>query len=349
MRKELKTKAKTALKGNLGKAVAVTLLPVALVLLVYLIQGLVSFITSYMLVTDVLVQPFTFNDLFTLPVWSYVISGSGCVVIFLLLTPIDLGTKRWYFKFFEKNIPVQTETVPDRLLNLHFKDIGENGVFAASETVEEGDDRSDEEDTIVFTPIEKQPQIPEETSQYAEPPAVGEVFELFAKAKYYFGAIWLKTLIFIRSLLWMLLFSLPALALMAVHFYLTGAFAEGLSLNFIYDEKALYLIPAFSLLVLSLFICSVFLLRYFAAPYIWSGAKGNAEHSISASKAIKLSVNTMKGRKLKFIGNVISFFGWGVLSLSIFPLLYTVPYFNMFLAAFVHESLELAAVAEENE
>jgi len=349
MRKELKTSAKNALKGNLGKAVAVTLLPAALVMLIYLIQSLISYITGYQLVSDMFYAPFKFRDILSMPVWSYVISGGGAVVLFFLLEPIILGTKRWYFKFFEKNIPVQTETVPDRLLNLHFKDIGENGVFAASETVEEGDDRSDEEDTIVFTPIEKQPQIPEETSQYAEPPAVGEVFELFAKAKYYFGAIWLKTLIFIRSLLWMLLFSLPALALMAVHFYLTGAFAEGLSLNFIYDEKALYLIPAFSLLVLSLFICSVFLLRYFAAPYIWAGERGSSENPITISKAIKLSIKAMSGRKLKLIGSAISFFGWGVLSLFMFPLLYTVPYFNMFLAAFVHESLELAAVAEENE
>lgn len=351
MRKNIKETARKALKGNMGKAAAITLLPAAVFLLIVLIQALLAIIFEYPLVMDILTECTSFDQIKQTPLSSWLTALGGILAAGVFLLPLNLGVKRWYYQLFpteKKKQPTAASKSDIAALNIHFKDIGDLRDAADCETY------CDENPTITFEPpytaetnvTDSSPVLPIENSAEDAPPspAFGEIFNFFAGAKNYFGSIWFQISLGIRCAVWFLLFSLPGAAILGVQLYLLGAFSKGFTLPEVLGNDYLLLIPAVALLVFSWIICGIFLLRYFAAPYFWTSSRENMDTKLTPSAAMKESVKVMNGRKLKLLGYVFTFAGWGLLLVFILPALYVIPYYQAFLAAFVSQ----ATADEEN-
>ena len=66
----------------------------------------------------------------------------------------------------------------------------------------------------------------------------------------------------------------------------------------------------------------ILLLRYFAAPVLMIN-----DRTLSPQEALDLSVIISKSANGRTFSFLLSFFGWGLLSLLILPMIYTLPYF----------------------
>ena len=391
MNRELKRLAKQALSGKQGIAAALFILPLAVTVFISLLESLLSLVTGYPLLSETAGD---IRGLLGISPWTVAISLGGALAGFVLLVPLDIGIKRWYFRIFESVGPRQEP------------------VEAAEETTApKSEPAANDGDTIVFEPLrtesrphEDAPELPEggfsidelfssgrrteaeseaasdtapeaaevpgaieaaaavetvETAETAPEPAqteknaeersarfdhsLGSAFDLFAGARDYFGALWLRVVISLRSLGWLILFSLPGTALFGVQMWLLGAFEGGLAfegMETLMNEKSLVLIPSVLLIIMSWVVCGVFLLRYSAAEYIWADARGTGR--IGVRGAIKQSVRAMRGNRLRLVGGAFSFAGWWLLCLFLIPAMYVVPYFCAYKAAFVRRALESA-------
>ncbi len=363
MNRQLKRTAKEALRGSWGKAVALCILPVAVTLFVSLLESLLSIVTGYPL-PDELVEG-GLQELLGISPWSVAIAFGGVFVCFILLTPLRIGIKRWYFRMLGKGeehqseqpaVPVEREPLPENETGdtIVFEPV-KQGAEATQEAFRTPDGFSIDElfsNNDVEPQAENEPDKPEnaaapelpgsmeETAAEEYSGSLGEAFDLFARARDYFGALWLRIEITLRSLCWLLLFSLPGAALLGVQLWLLGVFENGVlaaDIERIADEQYLALLPSVGLVVFGWLLCSVFLLRYFAVEYIWSDARGRER--IGSRRAIKLSVAAMKDNRLRLVGGTLSFLGWWLLCIFLVPTLYVQPYFEAYKAAFVREAL----------
>ena len=90
------------------------------------------------------------------------------------------------------------------------------------------------------------------------------------------------------------------------------------------------------LLITAALLLSVFLLRYFLAPYILA-----EDQKQSARKCIVLSKRYMKGRKGQLWVFYLSFFPWLLLSFLILPILYVCPYISCASALYAKYLIEV--------
>lgn len=73
-----------------------------------------------------------------------------------------------------------------------------------------------------------------------------------------------------------------------------------------------------------------FMLRYSAAPVLFV-----ADENMEASEAVHMSCVIFKSATLDFIYLLFGFFGWFLLSLTVIPLIFTLPYFLTSVCVFV--------------
>jgi len=338
MLKESKRLAKKALNGNRGKAAVLFIVPAAFFLLIVLIASLASLLTGFPLLSET--ANAGIDALFYASPWTYAISLGGALIALIFYIPYRMGVKRWYMRLFDKIRLAATDSVgaiapkvsgnnPDFDINRRFDE----------ETEVAGADNAAEAESAPETPERSTESLvtPEEKEHNG---SVGAVFDFFCRAGKFFGSFWFRIIIAVRSLLWLLLFSLPGAILLGVQLWVIGVFNGGdviANIRRVFSEEYLVLLPSFALIVFTWLMCGVFLLRYFAADYIWSDSLD--KNPMSMRMAIKLSTKVMKGQKLNVILGTISFFFWWVLCLFILPTLYVCPYFEAFKAAIVHKAV----------
>ncbi len=156
------------------------------------------------------------------------------------------------------------------------------------------------------------------------------IFDYFGAGRSYGKSLWLAFQLGLRTLLWSVLFYLPVLAL-----------AAGLSL-FPYQQSSLNTLIFYTgifVTVLLAVILSVyfwaFQQRYFLAPYLLAEDGGQ-----KVSRIIKQSVKASKGRRGEILRLQLSFIGWFLLSVLLFPLLYTLPYYRASLSVYARYLIE---------
>ncbi|WP_138210250.1 DUF975 family protein [Hathewaya histolytica] len=154
------------------------------------------------------------------------------------------------------------------------------------------------------------------------------VSDLFRGFKHYGGTFIANLLVTIYTILWFILFSIPASILIISALVSTGGGLTSLNITSI-------IIIALVILLVSV-IFSIVILRYSMTYFIYAD---NPE--IGGVDAIKESVSMMKGNCLKLFTLMLSFIGWGILAcLTVVGILFLIPYINASLAAFYEELKE---------
>ena len=95
MNRELKRLAKQALSGKRGIAAALFILPLAVTVFISLLESLLSLVTGYPLLSETAGD---IRGLLGISPWTVAISLGGALAGFVLLVPLDIGIKRWYFR-----------------------------------------------------------------------------------------------------------------------------------------------------------------------------------------------------------------------------------------------------------
>lgn len=153
----------------------------------------------------------------------------------------------------------------------------------------------------------------------------GQVEDVFAGFKNYGRTFIINLLLTIFKFLWSLLWFIPYIA--AVIIVAIPMFSGERSSGSIFGGIAIIVLLT---LIISITL-TIFLNRYALAYYI-----AHDDRDISASDAIKKSIQLMKGNKIRLFLLQLSFIGWFILGtiLLLIPLLWATAYLNATTAAF---------------
>lgn len=145
-----------------------------------------------------------------------------------------------------------------------------------------------------------------------------EIFCYFSRGGEYLRALSLSFRVFVRIVTILFLCFLPSLIVLAVRHPYTY---DLLNFSMPYWASSIWALGN----VLTAFgtvLSAILLLRYFAAPILVIN-----NPSITPQEALHLSVILSKNANGRTLGFILSFIGWGLLSLLAVPLLFTLPYF----------------------
>lgn len=161
---------------------------------------------------------------------------------------------------------------------------------------------------------------------------ISSVFRFFSSGRLLLRSWMLYLQLIVRSLFWTVLFMAPG---GVVLYFSVGLYASrGDSIDTVMGIFGIVI--GILLLLTAALLLSVFLLRYFLAPYILAD-----DQKLSARKCIVLSKRYMKGRKGQLWVFHLSFFPWMLLSLLILPLLYVLPYISCASALYAKYLIEV--------
>lgn len=163
---------------------------------------------------------------------------------------------------------------------------------------------------------------------------VNELFGFFFGFGRYFKAVYLTVSLFIKKLLWSIVFlSLPIAAIVGGFVWRERA-SRDIELLLSHGLR----ISGIALLLIMSLLLAVWLNRYYLAEYIFV-----SEDKISPRRAVRLSVMLTKGRRWEFFMLELSFLGWRILNIAILPMLYSVPYISVVKSLYTRYLLELFA------
>ncbi len=145
-----------------------------------------------------------------------------------------------------------------------------------------------------------------------------DVFRHFRSGRNFFRAVWLYLNMSVRSSFYMAVLLLPGGAMILTSMFFTQGNPS--SLDRIMAIMGLAI--GVCLVALGLITGYIFTRRYQLAPYLIAD-----NDSLTAGQALKLSVQATKGFKTGYAWFQFGFVGWGLLSVLMLPLFYTVPYF----------------------
>lgn len=172
---------------------------------------------------------------------------------------------------------------------------------------------------------------------HSEDPSVGEAFTFFDGIRKYIKSIGLYINITVRAILW------------AVPFYTIPSVVMWLSIQLVNGRLFLIggnpranasfgtmgMILSLLLFTLSTLLFVIFMNRYTLAIYFYFD-----DMETSVITAIKNSVKYSKGYRLSLFRFQLSFIGWLLLCLLIFPALYLIPYYNTSMSIFARYIIE---------
>lgn len=158
-------------------------------------------------------------------------------------------------------------------------------------------------------------------------PSVAEVFYYFSSGKRFGSWLFYQVRLLLRSILWGLISFLPGLVIffwgyMGIDFHgLTAlenadywdAFGQAFQSGILVLVGEILLLCGFVLYI-------PMMLRYFLAPFLLIKEK------LPAEECFRLSVRMMKNYRGKIFSLLFSFFGWALLCVFAFPVLYVLPY-----------------------
>lgn len=147
----------------------------------------------------------------------------------------------------------------------------------------------------------------------------GELFHFFERAAAYRAAVLYTVNLWVRSLLWALLFLLPPAAMLYASIRYLGGQEARAALTFGTFGVAL----SCALLFFAQLACVIFLNRYMLVGYLLC-----EDERRGVRQAFRLSVKYSATYRLPYFGFCLSFTGWVLLSIVTlgFGFLYTVPY-----------------------
>lgn len=147
---------------------------------------------------------------------------------------------------------------------------------------------------------------------------VSEIFCYFGSGKEYLRALSLSFRIFMRSTAVLFFCFLPSLIVVAISSPTTY---DVINAPMPYWASSVWALGN-TLTFFGVIMSFILLLRYFAAPILMIN-----DPSITPHEALDLSVIITKNANGKTFSFVLSFFGWGILSLLYLPVIFTLPYF----------------------
>lgn len=171
-----------------------------------------------------------------------------------------------------------------------------------------------------------------------------DLFDCFSGVKRYFGALWLEANLFVRRLLWTLVFlCVPESVCLCGMAILSGKWmAEELSVQVTSIIGGLLLIAGGVLFFAAAIFSAVFLKRYALARYLYVSEEG-----CGVRKSIKQSVYFMKNRKSELFVFDLSYIGWLMLCVFIIPAFYVIPYYMASRALYARVLIETNQRAQE--
>lgn len=163
-----------------------------------------------------------------------------------------------------------------------------------------------------------------------ESPPILTILDYFYNWKKLFSAILLRLSVWIRRVLWGVLFAIPSVLLGAVLLRIQWP---------LYGMQALLFIALSVLLVAVTVLMGVLwyfvTLRYYLADYIFVMQEGT-----SVRKAVKDSVKIMKGSKRVLFGLQLSLLPWYLTTVFLIPVIFVTPYYSASMAIFAKVRLE---------
>jgi len=144
---------------------------------------------------------------------------------------------------------------------------------------------------------------------------------------------WIKALVFdflllIKTLFWLLLFLLPAIGTLVLHYFAVISRSEGW-------VTTTLLVLLIGFLILGFIFSRIVCYRYFLVCYLLA-----EDPSLKLRAAFRNSVLFMKGKKGELFRLDLSFLPYWLLNLLIFPLLGTIPYIETTRSVFARELID---------
>lgn len=140
-------------------------------------------------------------------------------------------------------------------------------------------------------------------------------FSFFESGARFWRSVRLSLAVAVRKLLFGILFLAPPAALLTLGLTLLPPESKAEALI-----VTVLLLSGAVLLAVSALLCSIFLNRYFLAPYLV------AQGETGVHTAIRRSASYMRGNKVELFVLNISFLPWWLLCITVLPILYAVPY-----------------------
>ncbi len=146
------------------------------------------------------------------------------------------------------------------------------------------------------------------------------VFYYFSAFSLYYKALKLCVMLALRLLFLCLIFYLPAIVVSVIS---TPKFYQFIDIPIpIWSQNLSYLVNFLSSIASVLVWVS--LIKFYLAPILVI-----ADEKMDVDEALHMSSVISKGSLMEFIFLLLSFIGWGILSLLFVPIIFTLPYFLM--------------------
>lgn len=169
---------------------------------------------------------------------------------------------------------------------------------------------------------------------------VTELFYYFERGRSYARAILYEINIGIRSMLWAVLFYLPPSAIFGIAVFFLSGNEELSRAGVMTATLGIFLSVALFLLMTIFYAACV--CRYALTPYLMA-----EDADLTVRKAIKLSVAYTKGFRFSMVWFVLSYTGWFLLLVFLWPTLYVTPYYSTGIAMYSRFIIEKNRSATE--
>ena len=164
---------------------------------------------------------------------------------------------------------------------------------------------------------------------------VSEIFTFFESSRRYWRAVWYGINMAVRTMFWAILFFLlPTGVLMGAAVF-TEMYGAGAGRQFAIIS-AFGMILAILLTLLATLMYCAYMTKYFLVAYLLA-----CDENITVRSAIKKSSELTIGYRFSLLWYGISFIGWALLTVLLFPFMfYTVPYINTSFAMYANYLIE---------
>lgn len=148
---------------------------------------------------------------------------------------------------------------------------------------------------------------------------ISTAFEFFGSVRLFLRSLGLSCSLWIRSALWSGLFLLPGLLLI----FFSAMLGERSGSNRETFAAAVGILSGCFLAVLGMLFSVIWCARYYLARYYLI-----EDTRLSVGRAVRRSVLSAKGHQIDIVLFEVSFIGWRLLCLLVFPILFVYPYYQ---------------------
>lgn len=164
---------------------------------------------------------------------------------------------------------------------------------------------------------------------------VGDIFGWYGSGRLYAKSLLLSLDVGVRCLLWGLLTcGIPAALLMAAEYYSGGVnlLKSNLSAQ---DVQRLLIVGILTIFGGLLLIGGILLFIYLTSKYIAAYFLMVEDNTRKVSEVVRDSIKYSRTYKWEITKFILSYIGWAITCIALFPLLYVVPYFCSSLTIFI--------------